>query len=98
MQTNYFGVAMFLIVTFVVGFVSLRSPLLVAKMLLWKFNSWDEDLLPNIREARLLIKQNPAEYARRFRAQLIVIRINGSIACAMFMFALTVVLLDIFLD
>lgn len=98
MYTNYPGMMFFLGITFTAGCSFLYSPLTIAKLLLWRFNSWDEDLLPGIREARRIINEDPAEYKQKFWYQLVVIRIMGLTSGLMFMFGLLVLLSDLFLD
>lgn len=94
MYINYYGMAIFLIATLVVGTVFVCSPLRVAKLLLVRFNNWDENIYPIIREARQIINENPEEYARRFRFQIITIRCMGIVSLMMFIIGLSTLIIS----
>lgn len=98
MEINYFGITLFLLITFTYGTVAFFNPLIIAKILLIRFNKWDETLLPKVREARKIMQESPEEYSKRFGYQLVIIKIFGVIAYIMFAIGIFMLVLFLFLD
>ena len=98
MDVNYVGVIFFLGITGTIGWISLASPLIIAKCLLFRFNAWDETWSPKICEARRLINDNPEAYAKTFCYQLIGIRGIGVVAWLMFLCGLALCVIDLCFD
>lgn len=98
MYINRFGIALFLIITLAYGSVALFNPLIIARLLLVRFNKWDESLLPKIREARRIMRESPEEYSKKFGYQIIIIKMFGVIAYIMFAIGIVMLILFLFLD
>lgn len=94
MYINYCGMAIFLIISLVVGAVFIYSPLRVARLLLVRFNNWDESIYPIVGEARRLIREDPTEYMRRFRYQIILLRFMGIVSWMMFIVGLSMLIIS----
>jgi hypothetical protein len=94
------GPIILLLFVLIEGIVSLISPIIVAKAIAF----WPKFIIPKLsqtkdtsqtaQDAVRLLDENPEEYARRFRSQLLLIRTGGFISLLIFLVSVLGLLID----